>query len=75
MSVLSTTEGHGKKHVYGKYAVLCTTGSFYACGYKFTVNDKYVLVLYRKPPVSDIEISLSEAEVISFLNSGGDIND
>jgi len=75
MSVLPTRHGNGKKRVYGKYEVLCTDVGYYACGYKFIVDHKYVLILYRKPPASDIEISQSQAETISFLNSGGKNND
>jgi hypothetical protein len=71
MSVLPTRYGHGKPRVYGEYKVLCTDVGYYACGYKFMVNDKYVLILFRKPPTSDTQISKSKAEVTSFLNSGG----
>lgn len=71
MSVLPTGYGHGKPRVYGEYKVLCTDVGYYACGYKFMVKDNYVLILFRKPPTSNIQISQSKAEVVSFLNSGG----
>lgn len=71
MSVLPTGYGHGKPRVYGEYKVLCTDVGYYACGYKFMVKEKYVLILFRKPPTSDIQISQSKAEVTSFLNSAG----
>ena len=71
MSVLPTRYGNGKKRVYGKYEVLCTNADYYACGYKFIVDHKYVLILYRKHPASDFEISQSKAEATSFLSSGG----
>jgi hypothetical protein len=70
MSVLPTGYGHGKPRVYGEYKVLCTDVGYYACGYRFMVKKKYVLILLRKPPTSDIQISQYKAEVISFLNSG-----
>lgn len=69
MSVLPTRYGHGKPRVYGGYKVLCTDVGYYACGYKFIVKDKYVLILFRKPPTSDTQISQSKAEVNSFLSS------
>ena len=71
MSVLPTGYGNGKPRVYGEYKVLCTDVGYYACGYKFMVKGKYVLILFRKPPTSDIQISQSTAEVVSFLKSGG----
>ena len=71
MSVLPTRYGHGKPRMYGEYRVLCTDVGYYACGYKFTVKDKYVLILFRKPPTSNTQISQSKAEVTSFLSSGG----
>ena len=71
MSVLPTGYGHGKPRVYGEYKVLCTDMDYYACGYKFMIKDKYVLILFRKPPTNNIQISQSKAEVVSFLNFGG----
>ena len=71
MSVLPTGYGHGKPKVYGEYNILCTDVGYYACGYKFMVKDKYVLILFKKPPTSNIQISQSEAEAVSFLNQGG----
>jgi hypothetical protein len=71
MSVLPTRYSHGKPRVYGEYKVLCTDVGYYACGYKFTVNNRYVLILFKKPPTNDVQISQSKAEVISFINAGG----
>jgi len=71
MSVIPTGYGNGKARVFGDYKMLCTNSKFYACGYKFTVNKKYVVLAFDEPPKSELEISRSISQATSFLNSGG----
>jgi len=71
MSVIPAGYGNGKARVFGNYKLLCTNSIFYACGYKFTVNNKYVVMAFDKPPTSEADISRAKFKVIYFLNSGG----
>jgi hypothetical protein len=71
MSVIPTGYGNGKARVFGEYKLLCTNAKFYACGYKFTVNNKYVVLAFDDPPNSEFDISQSISQAASFLNSGG----
>ena len=71
MSVIPTNYGNGKSRVFGDYKLLCTNSKFYASGYKFTVNNKYVVLAFDEPPTSELDITRSISQATSFLNSSG----
>ena len=71
MSVIPTDYGNGKSRLFGDYKLLCTNSKFYACGYRFTVNNKYVVLAFDEPPTSELEITRSISQATFFLNSSG----
>jgi hypothetical protein len=69
MSVIPTDYGNGKSRVFGAYKLLCTNSKFNACGYKFTVNNKFIVLAFDEPPTSELDITRSISQATSFLNS------
>ena len=71
MTVIPTDYGNGKSKVFGDYKLIYTNSRFYACGYKFTVNNKYVVLAFDEPPTRELDITRSISQATSFLNSSG----
>jgi hypothetical protein len=71
MSVIPTGYGNGKARAFGDYKLLCTNSKFYACEYKFTINNKYIVLAFSEPPANKNDIWRSISMATSFLNSGG----
>jgi len=71
MSVIPTDYGNGKTRTFGDYKLICTSSRFYACGYKFAIDKKYVVLAFSSPPTSELDIARSISQATSFLKSGG----